>query len=108
MGMIDQKRFQFVREALEGSGGFRPVCPRNEKGELIAPTQTHLIPYPREQDEKFARRNQVAWYANDIAPACERFAGYMTVNPSSQTMTHDGYKAMADELDGQGNSQDIF
>lgn len=108
MGMIDQKRFQFVREALEGSGGFRPVCPRNEKGELIAPTQTHLIPYPREQDEKFARRNQVAWYANDIAPACERFAGYMTVNPPSRTMTHDVYKAMADELDGQGNSQDVF
>ena len=84
MPTLDSSRFQFIAEALNGTGGFDPVVSTLgntiQQQNLTAPrleTATYLIQYPRESKEKFARRNQVAWYRNFMHPACLRFAGYL-------------------------------
>jgi len=70
---------------------------------------THLVPFPRESQEKFAGRNHVAWHTTDLMDACERFAGYLaTKTPERGGLEHELLKTMADDLDGMGNNQDVF
>lgn len=103
MDMIDQARFQFIQDALHSTGGFRPKC-----NGVNPPLKTELIPYPREDDEKFARRNQIAWYVSDLFAACQRFAGYLSLNPPARTIEDSRIKAVADNMDGQGSAQNVF
>ncbi len=67
MANLDSARFQFIADALDGTGGFR--------------TGDALVRYPRESDEKFARRKAMAWYAHALRPACQRFVGYIAKRP---------------------------
>jgi len=101
---IDTRRFQFIADALHGQGGFRP---RSDGTTLVGPS--YLIQYPREGDAKFARRNQVAWYANDLASACARFAGYLSSRrPQRDTLGNPLFDAFVDDADWQGNALDVF
>lgn len=88
--------YKFIREALEGSGGFAPK------------TATHLIKYPRELDDKYEARCELAWYENFILPACVRFAGHLMSAAQSRTMEHETYAVMADDCDGRGNALPVF
>lgn len=93
-----QARFQFIRHALEGSGGFDST---NAAG-------SYLIRYPRESEDKYARRLEVAWYVNDLLPAASRFAGHLALNPPDRKLPTAAYEAMAKDVDGMGTPVDGF
>jgi hypothetical protein len=105
----DTARYQFIAHALDGSGGFRPKVWIDREGlnpKLSGPS--FLVRYPRESAEKFARRNEVAWYRNFLKPACVRFAGYLAKKPPRRALDHPLLTALSDDCDWQGNSLDVF
>jgi hypothetical protein len=67
MATLDNKGFILVRDALTGGGGFKDG--------------SYLVKYPREKDEKYEARKAIAWYDNTIAPAAQKFAGYLMSKP---------------------------
>lgn len=99
------QRFQFIAHALAGDGPFRPEV---GSGGKIASGATCLVRYARESDKKFASRNEIAFYASPLAEACGRFVGYLFGRAPQREITNDLYKAMADDIDGQGNAIDVF
>lgn len=101
--MIDSARFRFLADALNGTGGFRPTVD-SDTGEGT----TYLVQYPRESSEKFARRNNLAWYVNDLRLACARFAGYLTKRPVMRELSAPVYEEMLRDCDWRGNSLDTF
>lgn len=107
MPTLDPSRFNFIAEALNGTGGFSPSVGDNATNPVLSGT-THLIRYPRESTEKFARRNQVAWYRNFLHPACLRFAGYLAKKPPLRDLNNPLLDALRDDCDWRGNSLDVF
>ena len=91
---FDSSRYQFIADALHGTGGFR------DGG--------YLVQYPRESVDKFERRKAIAWYHNALRPACQRFAGYLVKRPPQRTLTQPALEALADRCDWQDNSLDVF
>ena len=107
MSTIDNDRFQFIAETLDGTGGFRPNTGDSTTSPVLS-GKTYLIRYPRESTEKFARRNQVAWYRNFMKPSCVRFAGYLAKKPPTRVLNNPLLEAMALDCDWRGNSLDVF
>lgn len=101
-------RFRFVGHALRGDGPFRPAIAYNSDGTVLNIGHSYLVQYPRESKEKFARRNEVAFYASPLASACSAFCGHLTTKPVSRDIPNELYKAIADDADGKGNGIDIF
>lgn len=91
---FDSSRYQFIADALHGTGGFM------DGG--------YLVQYPRESGDKFERRKAIAWYHNALRPACQRFAGYLVKRPPQRTLTQPALEALADRCDWQDNSLDVF
>lgn len=91
---FDSSRYQFIADALHGTGGFR------DGG--------YLVQYPRESGDKFERRKAIAWYHNALRPACQRFAGYLVKRPPQRTLTQPALETLADRCDWQDNSLDVF
>lgn len=103
------QQFAFVRDCLNGSGGFRPNISANADGSSPSLSSTsYLVRYPREDEAKYARRQQVAHYRNFLKPACGKFAGYLTSKPPSRTVSNPLLKAVVDNADDCGNSLDVF
>lgn len=102
MGAADITRFQFIGHALRGDGPFRPTVSASAVG------TTYLIRYPRESDQKFARRNELAFYASPLAQAASRFTGYLSTRAPVRDLPHALYEAVADNADGKGNALDPF
>lgn len=94
MATFDPTPFQIIADALTSSGGFN--------------TGDYLVQYPRESDDKFDRRKAIAWYANALRPACQRFAGYLTKRPPQRQVTQPSLTAFLDACDWQDNSLDVF
>ena len=111
--MTDNKgaaaRFEFIGHALRGDGPFRPeVVEYAIDGSVTLSGRSYLTRYPRESDAKFARRNLVAFYDSPLDQACSRFIGYLSTKPPSRELPHDLYESMAEDIDGKGNSLDVF
>lgn len=104
---LDTARFRFIADALNGAGGFRPRVSAGS-GAPVLSGPTYLIQYPREGAEKFARRNEVAWYVNDLGAACGRFAGYLAKRPPQRQTDNPLLKTFIDDCDWRGNALDIF
>lgn len=94
MATFDPTPFQIIADAMTGSGGFSDG--------------SYLVQYPRESDDKFERRQAIAWYANALRPACQRFAGYLTKRPPQRQVTQPSLSAFLDACDWQDNSLDVF
>jgi hypothetical protein len=95
-------RFSFIGHALRGDGPFRPsASPVNEAA-------TALVRYPRESDAKFARRNELAFYASPLAQAASRFTGYLSTRAPARSIPQELFQAVADDADGKGNALDQF
>lgn len=92
-------RFRFIAHALRGDGGFRPAANSGT---------SYLVQYPRESQEKYTRRNELAWYASPLAQACSRFVGYLSTRAPVRDLPHPLYEAIADDVDGRGNAIDVF
>jgi len=103
-----QSRYRFIRHALEGSGPFRPTVTYDPLNDIYQTGESALVMYPRESLKKFAGRNKLASYRNHLQQACAKFAGYLTTRPPVRDFPHPLYKAMADDVDGKGNSIDVF
>lgn len=104
----DQSRFQFIAHALNGDGPFRPFVVEGIGGKPAVQGGSYLVRYPRESDTKFARRNEVAWYASVLADACHQFVSYFGTRAPVRDFPHPIYKAMAADVDGRGNAVDVF
>ncbi len=104
----EASRFQFIGHALRGDGPFRPKVTTNGVGLAASVGATYLIQYPRESEAKFARRNELAFYASPLSGACSRFTGYVSTRVVERELPHDLYSAMADDVDGKGNAIDVF
>jgi hypothetical protein len=105
---LDTVRFQFLADALHGTGGFRPRTTRGFDNQAALISPTYLVQYPREGDAKFARRNEVAWYANDLGAACARFAGYLAKRPPSRQTDNPLLKAFIDDCNWKGDALNVF
>lgn len=101
-------RFKFIAHALQADGPFRPVVSDYGDGSVKLSSQSYLVRYPRESDLKFARRNEVAFYASPLARACARFVGYMSTRPPTREMSNPQFTKMSEDIDGKGNSVDVF
>lgn len=109
LSATERTRFQFIAEALYGVGGFRPLVQIDSYGKPSYVGVSHLIPYPRESDERFARRNQVAWYIRHLASACGRFAGYLAKRPPLRDIgTNPLLKVVMDDCNWRGDDLDVF
>lgn len=105
---IDVNRFAFIGHALRGDGPFRPTVGYDVNGRAESSGTSYLVQYPRESDTKFARRNELAFYASPLAQASSRFAGYLSTREPIRDFPHALYKAVADDADGKGNDIDQF
>lgn len=108
MANLDITRFKFIGHALNGDGPFRPLISYDSKARPIAVASSYLIQYPRESETKYARRNEIAWYASPLAQVVSRFAGYLASRPAVRSMANPLYEVMAADIDGKGNSIDSF
>ena len=75
-------RFEFIGHALAGDGPFRPVVTTDGNGRAINVGTSYLVKYPRESQEKFARRCELAFYSSPLSQACSRFVGYLSTRPA--------------------------
>lgn len=94
MATFDPTPFQTIADALTGTGGF-------ENG-------SYLVQYPRESEDKFERRKAIAWYANALRPACQRFAGYLTKRPPLRQLTQPALTSFLDACTWGNDSLDVF
>ncbi|MEN9761275.1 MAG: hypothetical protein RI906_1101 [Pseudomonadota bacterium] len=108
MANLDITRFKFIGFALNGDGPFRPLISYDSKARPIAVASSYLIQYPRESETKYARRNEIAWYASPLAQVVSRFTSYLSTRTPVRSMANPLYEAMADDIDGKGNSIDVF
>lgn len=104
---MSKARFQFIAHALEGDGPFRPVVVENGTSVSLAGS-SYLVRYPRESDLKYARRNEVAWFASPLMQAASRFVDYIAARTPSRNLPHELYASMAEDIDGKANSIDVF
>jgi hypothetical protein len=101
-------RFKFIGHALRADGPFRPAVSYDGLGVTTLSGESYLVAYPRESDAKFARRNEMAFFASPLALACSRFQGYLSSKAVTRDLPNPMYVAMADNIDGKGNSLDVF
>lgn len=94
MATFDPTPYQLIADALDSVGGF------SDGG--------YLVQYPRESDEKFTRRKAIAWYANALRPACQRFVGYLTKRPPFRQVSQPSLTAFLDSCNWQNDSLDVF
>lgn len=91
---VDSSRFQFIADALHRSGGFQ--------------NGGYLVQYPRESEDKFTKRKELAWYENKLKPGCERFGGYLAARPPIRdTANNQHLDVFASNADWKGNSLDV-
>lgn len=103
------QRFTFIANALDGDGVFRPSVVYDASGKAIGiNARSALIQYPRESDEKFARRNELAWYENHLASACSRFVGYLAKKPPLRSINDKLLEMVAEDCNWRGDDIDVF
>lgn len=106
--MRDIQRFKFIGHALRGDGPFRPKISYDGYGEAMDVNESALIRYPRESQAKFARRNEVAFYASPLHKACSRFVSYITSRPVTRPDMNDLMRTASMNIDGKGSDIDVF
>lgn len=102
------QRYRFVAHALNADGPFRPVVTDTGLGTATLSGLSYLVKYPRESDAKYARRNEVAFFASPLLRACARFVGYLSMRPPVRDTVNDVFSAIAEDVDGKGNAADVF
>ncbi len=106
--MTPNQRFTFIGHALRGDGPFAPVVSYDTYGKAAGVNETYLVKYPRESDEKFARRNDIAFYASPLAKVTSRFISHISSKPVQRDINNDLLKNIYEDTDGKGNNIDVF
>ncbi|WP_281950269.1 hypothetical protein [Nitrosophilus kaiyonis] len=86
--------WQFAYEAYKGDGGFS--------------NGGYIDKYPRESDEKYSNRQQIAFYTNLFAPNVSRYIGYIFKNRPIRTTSNKFIQMIFDDCDKKGNNVNIF
>lgn len=103
------QRYSFIGHALRGDGPFRPRVVSTGSGTDVALSgESALVRYPRESSLKYARRNDVAFYASPLMSACQRFVGYLSAKAAQRDLPHELFALMADDVDAKGNAISVF
>lgn len=105
---LDTARFRFIADALDGAGVFRPSVTYDSEGRAVSVNSTAIVQYPRESKEKFARRNDVAWYENHMLSSCRRFVGYLAKKPPLRDVGNPLLEDFAADCNWRGDSLDVF
>ncbi len=105
-------RYQFLSEALDGTGGFLPTVAYGPSDGLDRPVKVlgpcHVVPHPRESAEKYAARVACAVYENHLRQACERFAAYLSrKSPSRQGADAPLAQQFIQDADDGGSHLDV-
>ncbi len=108
MPNLSAQRYRFISHALNADGPFRPVVTDTGLGNAQLSGLSYLVKYPRESDQKFARRNEIAFYASPLLRACARFVGYLSTRQPVRETMNDLFSAVADDVDGKGNAINVF
>ncbi|MDP2811769.1 MAG: hypothetical protein Q8O34_16650 [Rhodocyclaceae bacterium] len=88
------QKFQAIADALAGSGGYADGA--------------NLVRFPSETDEQYDRRKVVAWYANDLLPACQRFTGFLAMRPPLRETGNPLLIDFLDDCNWRGDQIDVF
>lgn len=104
----DQSRFKFIGHALHGDGLFRPFVFYDKYDRAYDVTESYLIRYPREALEKFARRNELAFYSSPMFRVVSKFISYIHAKPVMREYNNPIFEQIADNCDGKNNSVDVF
>lgn len=108
--LLNTPRLHFISDALNATGGFRPVVSYDYTTGRATEVQglSYLVKYPREGDDKFARRNEVAWYVNDLKSSCMRFVGYLARRPPARDLPNPLLEALQEDANWRGDDLDTF
>ncbi len=104
----DQSRFKFIGHALHGDGNFRPTVFYDKYDRAYDVTESYLVRYPRESLEKYARRNELAFYSSPFFRVVSKFISYVTGKPVQREYNNEIYEQVAENCDGKHNSIDVF
>ena len=102
------QRFKFIGHALRGDGPFSPVVTYNTYGKPADVDESYLVKYPRESDEKFARRCDIAFYASPLSKVTSRFVSHISSKPVQRDINNGLLRNIYDDTDGKGNEIDVF
>ena len=102
------QRFTFIGHALRGTGPFDPVVTNDQYGNATNSTDCYLVKYPRESEEKFSRRCEIAFYASPLAKVTSRFISHLASKPVQRDINNDLLKNIYLDTDGKGNEMDVF
>lgn len=120
-----KRRFAFLAEAFEGSGGFatevawesQVITTQDQAGTPLTAVRrvpklsgvSHLVPYQRESAEKYAGRVALAVYENHLREACERYVGYLGRKRPARSGTEGPLvQLMLSDADMRGTPLDQF
>lgn len=92
--MEHQKYWQLSADALNSTGGF-------DNGDM-------LIQFPRESDEKYKARKEIAFDVGYMKTACHRFASYLSKKDTSRQTNSEIMQQFIANADMQGNSLTTF
>lgn len=104
----DRRRFRFIGHALHGDGYFRPSIFYDAYDRAYDVSESYLIRYPRESLEKFARRNELAFYSSPMFRVVSKFISYINSKPVMREWGSDIFEQIADNCDGKNNNIDVF
>ncbi len=86
--------WSFSNEAFEGVGGFLDG--------------SYIDKYPRESDEKYEERKNIAYYTNLFAVKVNRYVGYLFKTTPTRSSNSPLIKKIFDDVDNRGNNIDVF
>ena len=106
--MKNSERFRFIGHALNGDGPFRPTVSYDTYNKPADVDWSYLIKYPRESDDKFARRCELAFYASPLARVTNKFVSHVASKPVSRDIRNQILQTIYEDADGKNNSVDVF
>lgn len=101
-------RYTFIGHALRGDGPFAPAVTYDTYGKPADVGSCYLVKYPRESDDKFSRRCEIAFYSSPLAKVTSRFISHVASKPVQRDINHDLLRNIYTDTDGKGNDIDVF
>ena len=89
-----EKKWELAINAFKGSGGFTDG--------------TYIDQYPRESDDKYAMRQEVAYYTNMFSQKVSRYIGYLYRQKPIRTTSNKLTSMVMVDADNKGSSMDVF
>lgn len=89
-----QSKWKLAVDAYEGGGGFSDG--------------TYIDQYPRESDDKYTKRKEIAYYHNMFRQKVARYTGYLFRERPTRSSGSPLVKLIFDDADKRGNHIDIF